>query len=303
MRIGHRYLTWDSHTKTIKPLRSILDKFNILYKYKEDLTCVIPTFKHTLEFYLYEDNPNFHELKKEIDKYNVEPQIGTVYEKSDIDKAEWFIISTGEYQYPQPENDFGYLEATFYLDNYCRICGIGKLQNAPFRLKSEPKQYTNQFWGLHWEFESVFVRQETKSLLEKEQIKGIQFSQPVLHKKNAPIDGLYQLHIDSILPKGFDNYNTQTITCKINNEEGGNTDPNCTCCGRIKFHHPMVGGYLFDSKIFDTEFDIVNSFEYFGSGGSANRHQVVSKRFKQIVDKNKLKGLKFTPVVHERLKR
>src|SRR5690606_7286472 len=111
--------------------------------------------------------PNFYELKKEIDRYDVKPQIGTYYEKSDINEAKWFITSTGEYQYPQPEDDFGYLKATFNLDNYCRLCGIGKVQNAPFRLKAEPKQYNNQFWGLHWEFQSVFVRQETKSILEK----------------------------------------------------------------------------------------------------------------------------------------
>jgi len=127
MRIGHRYLTWESHERTIKPLRSILDKFKILYKYKEDLNCAIPTFKYTLEFYLYEDNPDFHLLKREIDKYGVKPQIGTYYAKSDFDKAEWFIISTGAYQYPQPENDFGYLAATFNLESYCRLCGIGKV--------------------------------------------------------------------------------------------------------------------------------------------------------------------------------
>lgn len=303
MRIGHRYITWDSHTKIIKPLRAILDRFNISYKYKEDIDSVIPTFKHTLEFFLYEDNPDFIRVKKEVDKYGIEAQTGTYYENPDLDKAEWFIISAGEYQYPQPENDFGYLKLSFNLDSYCNLCGIGKVQNAPFRLKTEPKQYNNQFWGLHWEFEPLFVRQETKSILEKEQIKGISFSQPVLYKKNVAIEGFYQMHIEADLPKGFDSYNTKTITCRINNEENNNKNPDSKCCGRIKFHHPMVGGYLFDKKIFNLDYDIVNSFEYFGSGGSANRLQIVSKQFKLIVDKNKLKGLKFTPIVHERLER
>lgn len=267
------------------------------------MSSIIPTFRHILEFYLYEDIPNFREVKTEIDKYDVQPQIATYYEKSDIDNAKWFIISTGEYQYPQPESGFGYLEATFNLDDYCALCGIGKNQKAPFRLKSEPKQYNNQFWGLHWEYESVFVRQETKSILEKEQIKGIHFSQAVLHKKNTVINGFYQLHIDTILNEGFDSYNTKRITCKVNNEEGGNTDASSMCCGRAKFRHPMIGGYLFDIGVFDTGFDIVNSLEYFGSGRSASRLQIVSKRFKQIVDENKLKGPKFTPVLHERIKR
>lgn len=65
----------------------------------------------------------------------------------------------------------------------------------------------------------------------------------------------------------------------------------------------MIGGYLFDKGIFDNELDIVNSGEYFGSGGSANRIQIVSKKFKEIVDKNKLKGLSFIPVMHNRIER
>jgi hypothetical protein len=303
MRIGHRYLTWNSHTQIIKPLRTILDKYNISYKYKEDIHSVIPTFNYCIEFCLYEDNPNFNDAKKEVDKYGINPQIGTYYEKGDIDKAEWFIISTGEYQYPQPEKDFGYLRATFNLSQYCSLCGIGKIQNAPFRLNTQPRQHNNQFWGLHWEFEPLFVRKEAKAIIEKEQVKGIRSSQPVLHKKDIAIDDLYQLHIDTILGSAFDSYNTKTITCKIINEEGANTEPNLNSCGRVKFHHPMVGGYLFDLAIFNPYYDIVQSSEYFGSGASANRLQIVSKRFKKLVDKSKLKGLKFTPIIHKRLER
>lgn len=301
MRVTHRYLQYDSHLKIIKPVRIILDKFKVSYKYKEDLDCVIPTFKYQIEFYLNEDNPNFTALKSEIDKFKIEPQTGTIYEKSDIEKAEWFIVSTGQYQYPQPED--GYLEQTFDLENYCNLCGIGRVQNAPFRLKTEPKQHNNQFWGLYWEYFAVFVRKETKSILEKEKIKGISFSRPVLNKKNIEIDGFYQLHIDTILHKGFDNYNTKAITCKLNNEEDCNTDLHAKYCGRIKFHHPRIGGYLFNKTIFNPDFDIAQSNEYFGSGGSANRIQIVSKRFKELIEKNKLKGLSFTPIVHERLVR
>jgi hypothetical protein len=301
MRIKHRYLTWNNHLKIINPVRAILDKYSHLYTYKEDHECVIPTFKYTIEFYLYEDNSNFEILKKEIGKF-LEPQVvGTEYEKADIENAGWFIVNTGGYQYPQPEDDFAYLKATFDTENYCDLCGIGKLQNAPYRLGTLPKQHNNQFWGLHWEFESLFVRQETKSLLEKENIKGIRFSNPVLNKKNIPVEGFYQLHIESKLDKCFDNYNAQIITCKINNEEGLNTDNNLKCCGRQKFNHPRIGGYLFDKNGFKPNFDIVESNEYFGSGASASKLQIVSKRIKNLVDKNKLKGLSFIPIMHERL--
>jgi hypothetical protein len=65
----------------------------------------------------------------------------------------------------------------------------------------------------------------------------------------------------------------------------------------------MIGGYLFDKQIFNKDFDIVETYEYFGSGGSAGRVQIVSKRFKEIVEKNKLKGLFFEPVMYEKFKR
>ena len=303
MRIKHRYLQYDSHLKIIKPVKALLDQSSNSYKYKEDLECVIPTFKYTLEFYLYEDSPNFITLQKEINNFLKPQVIGTEYEKNDFKNAEWFIINAGEYQYPQPQNDFGYLQATFNTEYYCKTCGIGKVQNAPYRLRTLPKQPNNQFWGLHWEFDAIFVRQETKNIFEKENIKGIHFSNPVLHKKNIVIENFYQLHIDNILDKGFDNYNAQKITCKINNEEGFKSDNILQNCGRVKFHHPRIGGYLFDKDIFNKYYDIVESYEYFGSGGSSSKLQIVSKKIKDIIDSNKLKGLSFIPVMHEKLTR
>ena len=65
----------------------------------------------------------------------------------------------------------------------------------------------------------------------------------------------------------------------------------------------MIGGYLFDKQIFNKDFDIVESYEYFGSGASACKLQIVSKRFKEIVEKNKLKGAFFEPIMHEKFKR
>lgn len=303
MKIKHRYLEYGSNLKAIKPVRAILDKYSHRYTYKEDVSTIIPTFKHTIEFFLYENDPDFEKIKQEISKF-LEPQvIATEYEKTDMQTAEWFIVNTGEYQYPQPDDGFGYLNATFNLDNYCTLCGIGKVQNAPYRLKTIPKQFNSQFWGLHWAFDAIFVRQETKDILEKEKIAGIQFSNPVIHKTIIQIEGFYQLHIDKVLDKGFDSYNATAITCKYNNEENLNTDKGIKCCGRIKFHHPKVGGYLFDKTIFGKRFDIVKSYEYFGSGASANRLKIVSKKFKDIVEKNKLKGLSFIPVMHNKLER
>lgn len=281
-------------------MKAILDRYRIPYQYKTDPASVIPTFKYSLDFILYEDDPHFSDAKKELGKFDLFWQVGTDFDEADLLAAEWFIIYAGEYQYPQPEAAFGYLKKTFDLTAYCDLCGIGNVQNAPFRLKTEPKQRNHQFWGLHWVHDALFVRSGARAILEREKIPGIHFSSPVLHKNGAMIEDFYQLHIDTTLDKAFDPYNTTTITCKVNNEEDWQSDPTLNYCGRIKFHHPERGGYLFDKAVFKPGFEIVRSAEYFGSGASAARLQIVSRRFKELVTKHHLKGLSFTPVMHSR---
>ena len=305
MRIQHRYLTWDGNTKVIKPVKALLDKFSIEYSYSEDPECVIPSYRHKLEFFLDEDDPRFVEIKSSVDKFKMLAQVGTIFDKEDFEKANWFHINAGEYQYPQPEEDFGYLQTTYNLDNYCPTCGIGKIQNAPFYLKQVPKQKNSQFWGLHWVFDVVFVRPETKEVLIREGITGISFLNPRLYKKDLVIEEVSQIMIQSSLPPGLMPYNLKDVTCKYMNEEDVNLSEKwqnpkeATFCSRHKFNFPMRGGLTFNEKIFDNAPDFVQSYEWFGSGASAIRPIIVSKRFKQVIENNKIRGLKFTPIFHE----
>lgn len=303
MRIQHRYLLWDSHTEVIDPIKNMLDAYAIPYNFEANHDSAISNFKYQLAFYLFEDDVNFKHLKHTMGAYDMLSQVSTLYEKKDIENANWFIINPKPFQYPQPENNFNYLKATFELNNYCSVCGIGKIQNAPFRLKSVPKSSSNQFLGLHWVFDAIFVKPEVAQLFIQENIKGISFTHPVLHKSNIEADTILQLHIKTTLEKGFDPYNSKTITCKIKNEENCNHDENLNYCNRIKYHHPMIGGYLFDMHIFDPGFEIVQSHEYFGSGASASKLLIVSKRIKNLIENLKLKGLSFTPIVHEKFNR
>lgn len=295
MRIQHRYLTFEKNNKLIK----LLDDLEIDYKISEK-SYDEKTHYFALEFHLYQDDFNFDKHERAFATFDISHQIGTIYEQHDIKNAEWFIIRTGEYQYPQPDGDNGYLDATFNLDNYCNNCGMGKYQIAPFRLKTPPKQLKLQFWGLHWEHDAIFVRDETKKLFETENIKGISFSNPKLHKDNSLIDNWNQLHIETILEKGLDYYNTPMTNCNNSSVELFNTDKSRHFCNRIKYYHPRIGGYTFDKSIFNSDFDIVQSNEYFGSGGSAYRLQIISKRLKTIIEQNRLKGLTFIPILHER---
>ena len=201
--------------------------------------------------------------------------ISAEYDKIDMQNAEWYEIYTGEYQYPQPDNDFGYLHYTFNLRNYCPECGIGKIQNNPFRLKYEPKQKNNQFWGLYWERNAIFVREEAKNILQKENIKGVHFLQPVLHKSNKPIDRFYQLIIDTELDNGLDLCNVQEISC--------------IHCNRIKYYFPKGDTCIYNKKIFYRNVDFYKTSEYFGSGAYAEKINIISKKVYEIVKYNNLK--------------
>lgn len=301
MRIQHRYLTFQRNDRLTK----LLDELAVRYIVKEK-SYDERTHFYSLEFYLYEDNPGFTQLQTAVKKFDIEPQIGTIYEKEELAKANWFWVSIRQSQYPQPENDFGYLRMTFDLDHYCPTCGIGKVQNAPFRLKTQPKQSHSQFWGLHWEFDAIFVRPEAKRIFEQENIVGISFSNPVLHKNNIQIDSLFQMHTNTVLDAGFDNYNAQQVTCKYMNEEDvilpekWRAPIDANFCGRIKYNFPRRGGLTFQENIFANMPDIVKSNEYFGSGAKAFRLPIFSKKLKLLIESNKLKGIYFTPIFHQR---
>lgn len=293
MRTQYRYLSFEKNLR----LRKALDKLGFRYAYTEK-SIGSKTFFVALECLLYEDNPAFDAVRELLANAEIEPQIASELEPADFDAAEWFITTAGEFQYPQPEAGFGYLERTFDLGDYCRNCGIGKLQTAPFRLQRFPQQFKNQFWGIHWEHNAVFLRPTARRLLELGGISGCDFSPVVLHKSGQEIPDFYQLRPEVTLAAGFDARNAQVVTCRQNIEDASNPDSAVAYCSRIKFQHPLVGGNRFDKSIFIGAGDIVLTHEYFGSGAQALQQVVVSRRFKNLVENNHLKGLKFIPVFH-----
>ena len=111
----------------------------------------------------------------------------------------WYRILTGQFGYPQPDGDFGYLKATYDLSHACPTCGIGKIQENPFRFRSEPKAKKSQFMGVNWVFDQVFIREEIKEKIVEENIRGISFSRPVIHKSGKAMTSIYQMHVEAYL--------------------------------------------------------------------------------------------------------
>ncbi len=217
----------------------------------------------------------------------------------------WYQIITGQFGYPQPESDFGYIDKTYDATNACRTCTIGLKQINEFRFRNEPKAKHSQFIGLNWVFDQIFVRQIVKDTFELEKVSGITFSQPVIHKTGQPIDGLYQLHIDNYIFDGLFTENLEVEICEMPKDERSikfltaikSRLVEGPFCGQIKYNFPRDGNYIKIKKEFlIDQTDFVRLNYSFGSGASTNQPILVSDRVKQIIDREKWRGVFLTEI-------
>lgn len=210
----------------------------------------------------------------------------------------WYFISTGQFGYPQPENDFGYLNLTYDSTVGCPTCGVGKSQCKPFRFKSEPNAKNNQFLGLNWVFDQIFVRDVVKVEFERNGITGVGFSRPILHKSEKELETIYQTHVDTILPKALIGDNLTTETCKYPTDKKslkfvetiGSQLVKGPFCGKLKYNYPQGQKMVFDTKAFRNLPDFVRTHEWFGSGGSASQPILISEKVKNLIESNKWRG-------------
>lgn len=261
---------------------------------------------HFVQCYIDDNDKNWSEIKEKIKNTNIWDLEYLKYSKEDFDKSKWFQVSVSESAYPQPEDNFGFREATYDLLDYCPSCGMGCIQDKPFRLKSDIKTTSYNLLGLHGIFDAIFIRPEAKKIFERNNITGVTYSHPVFDKSGNPIKNLYQLEIKTILSKGYIVTENEQVTCKINNEEYERTlrntgitpppTPGKTFCGRIKYLYPRTHMMTFDKKIFDNDPDIVKSYEWFGSGFSSRRQNLVSKKVYDLITSLKWKRIEFLPI-------
>jgi hypothetical protein len=214
----------------------------------------------------------------------------------------WYhLYATGHFGYPQPED--GYALAT-YDSTYCYRCGIGSVQRIPFRFRSEPNARHSQFLQLNWVFDEFFVRPEVVAGMKEAGITGVAFG-PALHNKTGrTLETIRQLMVLSVVSAALDVVGLQPVTCKTDNEEGPpwsgggqpRYPPDYPYCGRIKYHWPQTRALRFRPQPFASTPDIVKSFEWFGSGGSASRAVLVSERFVGTIEKHRWRGVKWDVV-------
>jgi len=302
MKINHRIPSRgdDPFWKQIQLLELPIDRGNLRYSQTGDGTDLIWVLNVT------EDNPAWPKVEHLIAEYQlqVSDQVSNIFTKREIDTAEWLrVFALGHHGYPQPEDDDGYVDATYKTESSCPVCGIGNVQGAPFRLRNEPKASHSQFLQLNWVFDELFVRGAAREGLESAGITGIDFLAPVLHKRNTQSEQIVQMRVQTVLVDALDITGFQPVTCKPMNEEWHpnkwstpEKEIDRSHCGRVKYHAMHRGPYRIAREAFIGAPDLVKSAEWFGSGRQAFRMIIASQRFRQIVNAAKWRGIEFEPI-------
>jgi hypothetical protein len=253
-----------------------------------------------------EDQAEWPEIERLIARYKLGTHLITnLFDMAELDAAEWLKLDAlGHHGYPQPEDDFGYRQATYDLTNSCATCNIGGVQNAPFLLRSEFKAPHSQFLQLNWVLDEFFLRSEAREGLRNAGITGIDFLTPLFHKKNQPSQQVAQMVVRTTLPPSLGPTGLQPVTCKPQNEEWRSAqqtrpyvDPvGRPYCGKNKYQGMPKGPFRFDRKGFVGAPDVVKSHEWFGGGWSAHRLVIVSQKFRQTVLSAGWRGVRFEPI-------
>lgn len=221
-----------------------------------------------------------------------------------MDTSQWFSLSTGQFGYPQPEDDFGYLNQTYDMTNACSTCHIGLKQVNEFRFKSEPKAKHSYFIGLNWVFDQIFVRPPVEEIFNNEGITGISFSTPVINKTGKPMETIKQLHVDTVLTDALPLDKYEFEICEYPKEKSsikflsamGSPLLKGPFCGQKKYHYLPYRKFILKSDSFNNSPDFVRVSEWYGSGGNAARPIFVSQKVHDIIKRFKWRGAFLEPV-------
>lgn len=230
-----------------------------------------------LNFQISENDPLWPKVAGLCTQYDPVDIINTTFSRSELKQSDYLVmLPSWHHGYPMPDDDFGFLSVTFDTTDYCTACGIGRQQNKPFIMKSEPKWGKRSIVQLNWIFDEYFVKPEVYLNVFKP--FGIE-SREVLHNKTyKPLTSVVQLVINesSLSSMAMDNHPFEK----------------CRACGCKKFLPFTKGPFPAflkspgDANIFKTQ-------EIFGSGNSANREIVVTQELYQSMYDSKIKGVDF----------
>ena len=231
-------------------------------------------------FEITESHPSWPYLKSLIVQWDAVDIVWTEFSDSELKKAHYLRMQPGwHHGYPQPEDDFGYLNLSYDLTSYCSSCGIGAHQINPFRMKGEPRWGKRHILQLNWIYDEFFVLPQVWERVFRP--FGISYIPVLHHRTGKKLNTVVQLDIKLIASSKLQLANHPYEICKV--------------CKRKKYL-PFVKGKFpsFTGALPDAH--AVKTQEYFGSGAEAFREIVISSALFHEITAHKIKGAKFEPL-------
>ncbi len=197
----------------------------------------------------------------------------SVFTPEELRSASFCTVDrTWDNGYPQPED--AYLEITYNVDTYCRICGMGAIQRAPFRLTGEPKWGKRSLMALNWIGDEIFTKPDIWAAIFKP--FGIKSREVVKNRGGQVLQTCVQLVLD------------QAAELLIPKEHPSEY---CPVCKRTRWDVFKRG--FFPKPAHSTRLHMFKSEQWFGTGHMAYKHILVSNDLFHEIEKHKLKGIEF----------
>jgi hypothetical protein len=230
-----------------------------------------------LTFDVAEDHPQWEAIRELTRELTASDIVRTEFAASEMDRAKWLgVLPAWHHGYPQPrEEEFGYLDATYDLTDYCRECGTGARQKAPFRMKREPRWGNRSILQLNWVFDEYFVKPAAWATVFEPFGIG---QTAVLGVRGEELNTVRQLVVEE----------------SVDLDVTGLPFETCASCGQPKYL-PVARGPLPPLKSAPVG-HMAKSNQYFGSGGRAFHVVIASGSLGVAIRRNGVRGVSFVPL-------
>jgi hypothetical protein len=293
MRVYRRYVMLEEN----RHLLAVLER--------HDIPCELVRRRYgdiesvSAEIFLYEDDPAFAVKCAALEPFDIFNSEGVWVSPAEEDAAAWHWLSMRLTGYPQPER--GWRGAIYGSEGVCARCGHHGRAVAPVRLSRSRAPKRPSLFGVNWAHELVLVSDATRSLFERERVSGLRYVRPVLHGTGAPIAGVWQLDIETILPPAVRTEELVAEPCEPIVDEAElrplramkSSLVRGPYCGRPRWNHPMRTLLTVRAAALSDAPDVVLTHEQFGSGASSNRLVLVRKRVRDLARAEKIAGAAF----------
>lgn len=254
---------------------SAFEALNLKYKKNP-----FPGEGYLIHFDIYESAVVWPQVEALIRQKNALDVFDTIFTPEEILQAEWVrLIPVFEQGYPQPYATW--VTNPINYKDHCPACGTFQ-QATSFRLKKEPHLGKQDFMSLFWTY-ALFCTPHVFDELEAHGIRGYEKWDAIIHKIALPSQKVSQLYVPTVANPGL--VRAEDLKREI-----------CSACGFTKYYPHMRGVMYLARTAVVSDVDILQTYEWFGSGHSAYRELLVSNRFAKLILEKGWRGIRLKVV-------